>query len=147
MCTFCWLTLPQPESVFFFKIKIANINRTEYTYLGAVTEFKYSHEIGRLFKGYNQLKWLESWGPAWGMLPSNDAFVFVDNHDNQRSGDGDILTYKSRQQYIMAVAFMLAHPYGQPRVMSSFKFSAFDQGIHWFLYRFLSLPLYLFRHF
>lgn len=105
-----------------------NANRTEYTGLGAVTEFKFSEEIGRAFKGHNQLKWLQSWGPAWNFLPSNDAFVFVDNHDNQRSDNADILTYKSRQQYIMAVAFMLAHPYGYPRVMSSFKFSAFDQG-------------------
>lgn len=94
-----------------------------------MTEFKFSHEIGRAFKGYNQLKWLQSWGPAWSMLPSKDAFVFVDNHDNQRSNDNaDILTYKSRRQYIMAVAFMLSHPYGYPRIMSSFKFTAFDQG-------------------
>lgn len=105
--------------------------------MGAVTEFKFSHEIGRAFKGYNQLKWLQSWGPAWSMLPSTDAFVFVDNHDNQRSDNADILTYKSRQQYIMAVAFMLSHPYGMPRIMSSFKFTAFDQGT--FLYRFLRL--------
>lgn len=111
--------------------------RTEYTKMGAVTEFKFSHEIGRAFKGYNQLKWLQSWGPAWSMLPSTDAFVFVDNHDNQRSDNADILTYKSRQQYIMAVAFMLSHPYGMPRIMSSFKFTAFDQGT--FLYRFLRL--------
>lgn len=62
------------------------------------------------------------------MLPSADAVVFVDNHDNQRSGNDDILTHKSRRSYIMAVSFMLAHPYGWPRVMSSFKFSAFDQG-------------------
>lgn len=96
--------------------------------MGAVTEFKFSQEIGRAFRGYNELKWLQSWGPAWSLLPSDDALVFVDNHDNQRS-NGDILTHKSRQQYVMAVAFMLAHPYGHPRVMSSFKFDAFDQGI------------------
>lgn len=98
--------------------------------MGAVTEFKYSKEIGRAFNGRNQLKWLRNWGPEWGLLPSQDAFVFVDNHDNQRSDDPDILTYKSRQHYIMAVAFMLSHPYGTPRVMSSFEFNAFDKGIH-----------------
>lgn len=107
---------------------IGSCNRDEYTGFGAVTEFKFSEEIGRAFMGHNQLKWLQTWGPAWDMLPSNDAFVFVDNHDNQRSDNANVLTYKSRQQYIMAVAFMLAHPYGKPRVMSSFKFSAFDQG-------------------
>lgn len=97
--------------------------------MGAVTEFNFSEEIGPLFKGQNQLKWLQSWGPAWSMLPSNDAFVFVDNHDNQRDeGNHNILTHKTRQRYVMAVAFMLAHPYGTPRVMSSFAFSSFNQG-------------------
>lgn len=28
----------------------------------------------------------------------------------------------------MAVSFMLAHPYGNPRVMSSFDFNSFEQG-------------------
>lgn len=97
--------------------------------MGAVTEFKFSQEIGRAFQGRNDLKWLQSWGPAWNMLPPNEAFVFVDNHDNQRSNDPNILTHKSRERYTTAVVFMLAHPYGHPRVMSSFKFSAFDQGI------------------
>lgn len=104
--------------------------RTEYSNLGAVTEFKFSKEIGRAFNGRNQLRWLRNWGPEWSLLPSQDAFVFVDNHDNQRSGDSDILTHKSRQRYVMATAFMLAHPYGIPRVMSSFEFNAFDQGTH-----------------
>lgn len=97
--------------------------------MAAVTEFKFSEEIGNAFKGRNDLKWLRNWGPAWSLLPSNEAVVFVDNHDNQRSSDKNILTHKSRQRYITAVAFMLAHPYGHPQVMSSFEFSTFDQGI------------------
>lgn len=74
------------------------------------------------------MHWLKNWGRDWGLLDSRYALVFVDNHDNQRSGNGDILTYKQRKNYIMATAFMLAHPYGTPRVMSSFQFSSFDQG-------------------
>lgn len=116
--------------MYFHRSHKLKLHRQEYTYLGAVTEFKFSHEIGYTFQGENQLKWLQSWGPAWNMVPSHDAFVFVDNHDNQRSNDRAILTYKSRQRYTMAVAFMLGHTYGTPRVMSSFAFEAFDQGIH-----------------
>lgn len=96
--------------------------------MGAVTEFQFSREIGKAFRDNNQLKSLKSW-PEVGMLPSKDALVFVDNHDNQRSNDGVILTHKDGQRYIMAVAFMLAYPYGLPRVMSSFSFSSSDQGI------------------
>jgi hypothetical protein len=59
-------------------------------------------ELGRLFRGYNQLKWLVNWGTAWGLASSEDALTFVDNHDNQRghgAGGADILTYKTSKQY------------------------------------------------
>ena len=38
------------------------------------------------------------------------------------------LTYKSGRLYQLASAFMLAHPYGYPQIMSSFHFSEYDQG-------------------
>lgn len=106
-------------------------SREEYTFLGAVTEFKFSAEIGRAFRGQNGLLWMKSWGPAWGMLASRFALVFVDNHDNQRghgAGGSTVLTYKQRREYVMASAFMLAHPYGTPRIMSSFDFNSSSQG-------------------
>ncbi|XP_037814298.1 alpha-amylase 2-like, partial [Lucilia sericata] len=100
--------------------------------LGAVTEFKFSNEIGRLFRNKNSLKYLRNWGPEWSMLPSEDAIVFVDNHDNQRghgAGGADILTYKEPELYKLALTFMLAHPYGKvTRVMSSYAFTDTDQG-------------------
>lgn len=99
--------------------------------MGVVTEFKFSMEISRAFRGHNELKWLKSWGVQWDFLPSKYALVFVDNHDNQRgngAGGTEILTYKIPKMYIMAVAFMLAHPYGIPRIMSSFSFDLTDQG-------------------
>lgn len=100
--------------------------------MGGVTEFKFSLEIGRLFRNKNALKWLINWGTEWDMLPSDDAIVFVDNHDNQRghgAGGADILTYKQADLYKLAVAFMLAHPYGKvARVMSSYDFTNTDQG-------------------
>lgn len=102
------------------------ISKYEYNQLGAVTEFRFSEEIGRAFGGGNQLKWLKTWGTEWGFLPSKDALVFVDNHDNQRDG-GSVLTYKSSKPYKMATAFALAYPYGITRIMSSFDFSQRDQ--------------------
>lgn len=99
--------------------------------MGAVTEFRHSNEIGKAFNGGNDLKWLQNWGPAWEFLPSEQAFIFVDNHDNQRghgAGGKNILTHKAPQRYVMATAFMLAHSYGIPRVMSSFYFDSSDQG-------------------
>lgn len=71
---------------------------------------------------------LKNWD---GFLSSRDSLVFVDNHDNQRghgAGGADILTYKNRTQYEMALNFLLAHSFGIPRVMSSFEFSDPSQG-------------------
>lgn len=100
--------------------------------MGAVTEFKFSTDIGLVFRNKYPLKSLKNWGPEWDMLPSDDVIVFVDNHDNQRghgAGGADILTHKVPDLYKLAVVFMLAHPYGKvTRVMSSYSFSNSDQG-------------------
>jgi alpha-amylase len=105
--------------------------------MGAVTEFKHSAEIGRVFRGNDQLSRLNNWGTGWGFIASDSSLVFVDNHDNQRghgAGGANILTYKNSKQYKMATAFMLAHPYGITRVMSSFDFTDTDQGKIGFTY-------------
>ncbi|KDR18093.1 hypothetical protein L798_07788, partial [Zootermopsis nevadensis] len=107
------------------------IHNTDYTGFGRITEFKYSAEIGNAFRGNNPIKYLWNFGEDWGFVYNGDALVFVDNHDNQRghgAGGASILTYKEPKLYKMAVAFVLAYPYGYPRVMSSFDFSNSDQG-------------------
>lgn len=107
------------------------ISKTEYNGLGAVTEFLHSRDIGLTFRGRKPLHDMLQWGPAKGFLPSHDAIVFVDNHDNQRGleGGGDeIISFKDKRQYIMANAFMLAHTYGLPRLMSSYEFETQEQG-------------------
>ncbi|XP_029409586.1 pancreatic alpha-amylase-like [Nannospalax galili] len=65
-----------------------------------------------------------NWGEGWGMVPTDRALVFVDNHDNQRghgAGGASILTFWDARMYKIAVGFMLAHPYGFTRVMSSYR--------------------------
>nr|AAA03322.1 alpha-amylase [Aedes atropalpus] len=107
------------------------ITKYEYTHLGTVTEFRFSAEIGRVFRGYDRLAHLSNWGEQWGFLPSHLGLVFVDNHDNQRghgAGGDNVLTHKVPKNYKMATAFMLAHPYGIVRIMSSFFFTNGDQG-------------------
>jgi len=42
--------------------------------------------------------WNCSLGQEWGFVPSDDALVFVDNHDTQRDGP-PILTYKESKLY------------------------------------------------
>lgn len=104
------------------------IRAQEYTHLGSVTEFKYSGAISDRFLngGIADLKQL----PNWGLLPSDKAVVFTDNHDNQRGhgSGGHIITFKKPELYQLANIFMLAFPYGTPRIMSSYQFNNPDQG-------------------
>ncbi|XP_053676132.1 alpha-amylase I-like [Anopheles nili] len=111
------------------------ITAAQYTELGSVTEFKYSFFIGLLFRGELEATALQALiaerAPQFGLVPSQSALVFVDNHDNQRghgAGGASILTFKDGSKYAQAVAFMLATDYGVVRLMSSYNFTDSDQG-------------------
>ncbi|XP_054717225.1 LOW QUALITY PROTEIN: pancreatic alpha-amylase-like [Uloborus diversus] len=103
------------------------IKADEYVNFGRVTEFRYGKHLGDVIrKNHNQqLKFLRNFGEGWSFVAGSNALTFVDNHDNQRGhgagGYGSILTHRNSKMYKMAVAFMLAWPYGLPRVMSSFS--------------------------
>ncbi|XP_067892666.1 pancreatic alpha-amylase-like isoform X3 [Heterodontus francisci] len=102
------------------------IKSSQYFGLGRVTEFKYSAKLGTVVRRWSgeKMAYLRNWGEGWAFMSSDLAVVFVDNHDNQRgqgAGGASILTFWDSRLYKVAVAFMLAHPYGQTRVMSSFR--------------------------
>jgi alpha-amylase len=105
------------------------IKAGEYTMNGNVTEFKYGDLLSTVISS-GSLADLSSFGSASVFLPSNSAMVFIDNHDTQRSraGAGGVLTFKDGPLYHLAVTYMLAWPYGQPIVMSSYQFDNADQG-------------------
>ncbi|MPY26227.1 alpha-amylase [Shewanella sp. YLB-07] len=106
------------------------IGSSEYTSAGLVTEFKYTTKLGDTFRN-GKLAWLNNFGEAWGFMPSNSAVVFVDNHDNQRGhgGGGNVITFEDGRLYDLANVFMLAYPYGYPKVMSSYEYHGdFDAG-------------------
>jgi alpha-amylase len=100
----------------------------QYYDVGLVTEFRYCMRIAWGIADYGQLGGLIDYG--WGMARADRAFVFVDNHDNQRGhgGAGDVVTHKTPREYKQAVAYMLAHPYGFAQVMSSYYFESTDEG-------------------
>ncbi|WP_341938549.1 starch-binding protein [Marinimicrobium sp. C2-29] len=121
------------EEVYIFQEVIDNgseaVSASDYTDLSDVTEFQYSGQIGRTFKE-RELSSLEAFGPAVGMMSGDHAVVFIDNHDNQRGhgGGGDVVTYQDDTLYDLANVFMLAWPYGHPKVMSSYEFTDTDAG-------------------
>jgi alpha-amylase len=105
------------------------IKGSEYVANGSVTEFKYGIELVDAFTS-GDLSALQGLGLEKGFLESDQAVVFVDNHDIQRghAGSGHTLTHKQFRLYELANVFMLAWPYGYPKVMSSYRFDDSDQG-------------------
>jgi len=105
------------------------IDARNYLDNGMVTEFKYPLVIVKAFEDGNPDAVTDFSSPP-GWLPADQAIVFVDNHDLQRghAGGPDIVNYKDGERYNLAVAFMLAYPYGYPMVMSSYRFEDDGQG-------------------
>ena len=97
----------------------------EYAGIGDVTEFRYGDVVGTAFRDGNLASLTNLAGSM--RLGSGDAVAFIDNHDTQRNGRAK-LTYRNGSPYALAEAFMLAHPYGVPQVMSSFTFTDPEAG-------------------
>jgi alpha-amylase len=57
---------------------------------------------------------------AWGLMPSDKAVVFLQNHDTQHQCG---LSYRDGNVFRLANVWMLAQPYGYPSVLSSYAFS------------------------
>ncbi|MFT5141925.1 MAG: alpha-amylase [Rhodothermales bacterium] len=91
-----------------------------YRETGAVTDFSFGAELSDGMRDGSLGDLVEASFWESPNYLSQAAVVFVDNHDTQRHGHG-ILTYKD-PEYPLAVAMMLAVPFGRPRVMSSFAF-------------------------
>jgi alpha-amylase len=56
---------------------------------------------------------------AWGLMPSDKAVVFLQNHDTQHQCG---LSYRHGSVFRIATVWMLAQPYGYPSVLSSYAF-------------------------
>ncbi|XP_049307501.1 uncharacterized protein LOC105233129 [Bactrocera dorsalis] len=108
---------------------VDSVSKTEYSSYGMVTDYLYAAILANIINGRAPLSTLINWGPAMGFLPHQQALVFVDSHDGQRDrnllGANQLISYKQPRKYIIATAFMLAHPYGRvKRIMSSYYFAA-----------------------
>lgn len=114
-------------------------------------EFVGAAEVGLAFKSGN-LAMLRSFGDPSRYVPSDKAVTFTDNHDLQRHarnvrgghcrGCGGrknclggcirfaehAVTFDDGALHTLANAFLLAHPYGYPCLMSSYNFSNSGEG-------------------
>jgi len=97
-----------------------------YYSIGQVTEFNFARQLVPNLLQDGKMVYLKTFGETWGFMPSANAVTFIDNHDTQR-GEAQLI-YKNAPLYNLANVFMLAHPYGHPKVMSSYAFNDHDQG-------------------
>ncbi|MBP2194320.1 alpha-amylase [Nocardia goodfellowii] len=93
----------------------------EYLSIGDVMDLRYAKSLSATFR-QGRLAQLRDFGSA---LPSGKSVVFVANHDTVR--DGSTLAPAEGDRYALAQAFMLAWPYGRPKVLSSYAFAGYDQ--------------------
>jgi alpha-amylase len=56
---------------------------------------------------------------AWGLMPSDKAVVFLQNHDTQHQCG---VSYRDGNVFRVANVWMLAQPYGYPSILSSYAF-------------------------
>jgi alpha-amylase len=93
---------------------------TEFTFVG----------VGNKFRGVNgeHISQLNPNGTpgnqfsdvAWGMMPTDKAVVFLQNHDTQHNCG---ISYRDGNTFRIANVWMLAQPYGYPSILSSFAFT------------------------
>src|SRR6266487_4059867 len=93
-----------------------------------ITEFTFTG-VGNKFRGVNgeHISQLNPNGTAgnqfsetaWGLMPSDKAVVFLENHDTQHQCG---LSYRDGIVFRLANVWMLAQPYGYPSILSSYAF-------------------------
>jgi alpha-amylase len=95
-----------------------------------ITEFTFSGIQDKFLKnGGQHISQLNPNGPAgaqfsqaaWGLMPSDKAVVFLENHDTQHNTG--TIGYRDGNVFRIANVFMLAQPYGYPSILSSFAFN------------------------
>ncbi len=62
---------------------------------------------------------------AWGIMPSDKAVVFLQNHDTQHNCG---ISYRDGNVFRLANVWMLAQPYGYPSILSSYVFDCPSQN-------------------
>lgn len=96
----------------------------QYVGNGTVTEFAWSEDVRAVVRGAISA-YPDLGGDGYDYLPSDDAVVFVDNHDTERNGQS--LRYDS-DGYALAQVLTLAGTYGTPVVLSGYAFTDTDAG-------------------
>ncbi|NUM89204.1 MAG: alpha-amylase, partial [Bdellovibrionales bacterium] len=100
---------------------------SEYERTGDVMVFPYSFDLASAIRNE---KFGDFFRNLMGYPWSQNAVVFVDNHDLERFRDrSNVLSVgDDGALYRLATVFMLAWPYGYPQIYSGYRFTSYDEG-------------------
>ena len=92
---------------------------TEFTFVGVGNKFRgiggeHISQLNPNGSSGNQFSPI-----AWGLIPSDKAVAFLQNHDSQHECG---ISYRHGAVFRLANVWMLAQPYGYPSILSSFAF-------------------------
>ncbi|WP_100448693.1 carbohydrate-binding module family 20 domain-containing protein [Glycomyces xiaoerkulensis] len=96
----------------------------EYAPNGDVHVFDYARDLEHHIGGSGDAQHLPDMGTDWGYTA--EAGTFVANHDTERGGE--TLNQTHGRDYLIAEAFMLAHPFGTPSSYTGYEFDTFHEG-------------------
>jgi len=92
---------------------------TEFTFVGVGNKFRklYGEHISQLNpNGPPGSQFSEA---AWGIMPTDKAVVFLENHDTQHDCG---ISYRDGNIFRLANVWLLAQPYGYPSILSAYPF-------------------------
>jgi alpha-amylase len=101
------------------------VTPAQYTTVGDVFEFAWGKDVTGMVRG-GSLRLAAALGTSATYLPSDKAWIFVENHDTERGRA--TLGYGDGADYVLANVLMLATDYGRPVVYSGYAFSDRDAG-------------------
>ncbi len=101
------------------------ITPEQYLGVGDVFEFSWGKDVAGMIRG-GSLRLAAELGSGAGYLPSDQAWIFVENHDTER-GTGT-LGYSDGADLVLADVLALATDYGRPVLYSGYAFSDRDTG-------------------
>jgi alpha-amylase len=113
-----YVCLPEDMDIYSYMEK--------YFKVGRVTSFEYGKLLSEAMQregGHINHLLEHSFGTSSIHCPGEKVVAVLDNHDTERLMPS-ILSYKNNKNnsYVLAYIFMLAWPFGIPKVMSSFRF-------------------------
>ncbi len=92
---------------------------TEFTFVGVGNKFRGINDEHISQLNPNGTSGNQFSDAAWGLMPSNKAVVFLQNHDTQHQCG---ISYRDGNTFRVANVWMLAQPYGYPSILSSYAF-------------------------